>query len=208
MPDDNWELLNGPDAHHIERLNAASTLNVLEALVTFLIAHQQSDIPHMPNEAALKELHRSSTLFLLRQPGEYRNGPVNLIKQGVVVYEPPPHEEVQEHMDRFFDELAKIWVSGDAIDAAAFALWRINWIHPFRNGNGRTARSFAYACLCAKYKMILPGTITVIDQIMESRETYELVLRDGDKKNLKPMKAYLERLLMRQLSTIAPEGAP
>ncbi|MGH7294224.1 MAG: Fic family protein, partial [Polyangiaceae bacterium] len=28
-----------------------------------------------------------------------------------------------------------------AINAAAYALWRFNWIHPFAGGNGRTARA-------------------------------------------------------------------
>ncbi|MFX9016038.1 Fic family protein, partial [Acinetobacter baumannii] len=45
-------------------------------------------------------------------------------------------------VQEFFEELINIWRTGDALDATAFALWRINWIHPFKNGNGRTARAF------------------------------------------------------------------
>ncbi|MGB6921418.1 MAG: hypothetical protein WBD92_09765 [Methylovirgula sp.] len=69
MFDDNWELLNGQSAHHIEQLNASVTINVLEALVTFLIAKRTQQLPLMPNEVALLELHRCGTLFLLAQPG-------------------------------------------------------------------------------------------------------------------------------------------
>jgi Fic family protein len=30
-----------------------------------------------------------------------------------------------------------------AIECAAFILWRLNWIHPFADGNGRTARTLS-----------------------------------------------------------------
>lgn len=213
MLDDNWELLNGDPAHHIEQLNATNTINVLEGLVTYLIASREPKHgrPLMPSETSLRELHRSGTLFLLRKPGEYREEDVHVEECGTgdVVYEPPPWREVPAHMKAFFEEMRGIWANGDALDAAAFALWRINWIHPFKNGNGRTARAFSYACLCARLEVMLPGTTTVIDQIMTTRADYEAALRDADKaaknnngRNLAPMKAYLDRLLQNQISSI------
>ena len=45
-------------------------------------------------------------------------------------------------MAEFFKEMEQLWKTGDALDTASFALWRINWVHPFKNGNGRTARGF------------------------------------------------------------------
>jgi fido (protein-threonine AMPylation protein) len=33
------------------------------------------------------------------------------------------------------------------VHLAAYALWRLGWIHPFHDGNGRTARALAYAVL-------------------------------------------------------------
>ena len=38
--------------------------------------------------------------------------------------------------------------SFSSLDRAAYALWRFNWIHPFRGGNGRTSRAIAYLILC------------------------------------------------------------
>jgi hypothetical protein len=32
------------------------------------------------------------------------------------------------------------WVTKDPLHLSAYVLWRINWIHPFADGNGRTAR--------------------------------------------------------------------
>ena len=40
------------------------------------------------------------------------------------------------------------WHSWAAHDLAAFALWWVNHVHPFRDGNGRTARSVAFLILC------------------------------------------------------------
>lgn len=213
MLDSNWEMINGAPAHHIEQLNAANTINVLEALVTLLINLKlPNQLPWVPNEIGLKELHRSGTLFLLNKPGEYRDLPVQVVNSqtGLVVYQAPPHDQVQQLMTEFFKELNEVWVTGDALDAAAFALWRINWVHPFRNGNGRTARAFCYACLNARLGVILPGTTTVVDQIMLTRADYEAAIRIADQaaaadpkaRDLAQMRNYLNGLLQIQMNSV------
>ena len=125
MLDSNWEMINGAPAHHIEQLNAANTINVLEALVTLLLNNNQpNQLPLVPSETALRELHRCGTLFLLNRPGEYRDVPVQVINSqtGQVIYQAPPADQVAFLMAEFFKELGEIWISGDALDAAAFAL--------------------------------------------------------------------------------------
>jgi hypothetical protein len=42
------------------------------------------------------------------------------------------------------------------------------------------SRAFAYCCLCARLGVILPGTPTIIDQIMMTRQEYEAAIRVGD----------------------------
>ena len=111
-------------------------------------------------------------------------------------------------MAEFFVELNQIWQTGDALDAAEYALWRINWIHPFKNGNGRTARSFAYCRLCARLSVFLPGAPTIIDQKMTTRTEHESVLRIADAaaskgaRNLTDMRAYLDWLLQIQMASV------
>ena len=212
MNDDNWELINGAPAHRIEKLNAINIVNVIEALITLFNGTMSpgAPVPPMPNELAFKELHRTGTIFLLQSPGQYRDCAVYVRdSKGTLVYQPPPHTDVQTLMTEFFAELTTIWQNGDALDAAAFALWRINWIHPFKNGNGRTARSFSYCCLCARLGVVLPGAPTVIDQIMTSRADYEAAIRVGDVaaangngRNLTAMRAYLNRLLQIQMASV------
>ncbi len=212
MLDDNWETINGPVAHNIEVLNATNQINAIEGLVTFLLAHRGpsgNGHPPMPDEAALCELHHAGTLFLLAKPGTYRNMEVNVgDKDGKVIYVAPPWQAVPGLMQHFFRQLSSVWCSGDALDAASYALWCINWTHPFRNGNGRTARAFAYACLCLRLQALLPGRVTVIDQIMMNRDRYNAVLKEADisyqttrQPDLEPMKKFLHDLLQKQIDS-------
>ena len=209
MNDDNWEMINGAVAHQIEALNAANTVNVIEAVVLFIINTIGAGYP---NHIALKELHRSGTIFLLLKPGEYRDCPVSVVENGRVVHTPPEHQHVPTHMVQFFQELSDMWLGSDALDVASFALWKINWVHPFKNGNGRTARAFAYACLCTKIGAVLPGTTTVIDQIMTTRQEYQNCIRDADASfaagnlDLSRMKAYLNGLLQVQIQSALNAG--
>jgi fido (protein-threonine AMPylation protein) len=45
-------------------------------------------------------------------------------------------------MDAFFSLIHENWtIVEHPTMLAAFALWNLNWIHPFIEGNGRTARA-------------------------------------------------------------------
>jgi Fic family protein len=52
---------------------------------------------------------------------------------------------------------------------AAFALWNLNRIHPFIEGNGRTAGAAGYYLICMKQGRILGGKKTVPERIRENR---------------------------------------
>jgi Fic family protein len=217
MRDPNWDLIDGEAAHEIEYLNYANQINVIEALFKLLV-HQYpvtdgNGCSAYPNAQALRELHRVGTLFLLAHPGEFRDTEVNVqTVNGVVVYQPPSAAEVPGHIDEMIADIDEMWRDATPMHIAAYVLWRINWIHPFKNGNGRTARAFAYTCLCLKFGFMLPGFPTVIDLITTTRQEYNALLREADEIFLKQnepdvsnVAAYIERLLIQQLSSI-PEG--
>ncbi|WP_300301235.1 Fic family protein [Ferrovibrio sp.] len=212
MLDDNWDLIRGPVATEIEVINATSQINVLDGLVKFLLAHNGPDgtgKPPMPDEAALCNLHHAGTVFLLDEPGRYRNIRVDVRdKDNNIIHEPPEWQDVPRLMRFFFRQLSSVWNAGDHLDNAAYALWMINWVHPFRNGNGRTARAFCYAVLCLKIGVELPGAVTVIDLIMHNRPQYYAALRAADttfKENgipdLQPMKQFIGQLLQMQIAS-------
>jgi Fic family protein len=110
-------------------------------------------------------------------------------------------------MDRFFSLIHENW---DVLDhptmLPAYALWRLNWIHPFVEGNGRTARAACYYLICMRQGRLLPGRKIVPERIRENREPYYAALREADRHwneghfNVSDLASYLEGLLAGQLA--------
>lgn len=55
-----------------------------------------------------------------------------------------------------------------------------NWIHPFVEGNGRTARAACYYLICLKADQILPGKRIVPERIRDNRQPYYQALKQAD----------------------------
>jgi len=84
--------------------------------------------------------------------GRYRNGPVRVRWRGEIVYVAPKAEDVPFLMKGFFDAVEANH-SSDIVTHAGRALLRLLKIHPFPQGNGRTARGVAtYMLLRAGYR--------------------------------------------------------
>lgn len=212
MKDDNWELIKGPAAHEIEVLNQLSALNQIEAMVHFSLYHYASPdhgCERHLNQRALKELHRTGTFLLLEKPGEYRTRSVQLeLDNGEIIYRPPEAKAIEEHLERFFALLGERWADYTPVEAAAFTLWFINWVHPFKNGNGRSARGFCYACLSMRAGYVLPGERTVLELIKENDVEYQKALRVADgafqtngEPDLSALTALIDRLFVEQLES-------
>jgi fido (protein-threonine AMPylation protein) len=71
--------------------------------------------------------------------GRYRKEPIY-----VGNHNPPHFKDVDDWMDRFISTMQENWYIWSETELAAFGLWRLNWIHPFIEGNGRTARAACY----------------------------------------------------------------
>jgi Fic/DOC family len=88
-------------------------------------------------------------------------------------------------------------------------LWRLNNIHPFINGNGRTARAACYFVLCLKAGGWLPGETILPELIKRDRDEYcqhlqvahESFAQTGDP-NLGPLHGLVTRLLDEQFATV------
>lgn len=118
----------------------------------------------------------------------------------------PPHfDSVPELMDRFISFIHENWDNLNATQLAGYGLWRLNWIHPFIEGNGRTARAVCYYLLCVRSGTLLPGKKIVPERIRDNRPPYVAALRDMDRAwaggnlDLAPMDEYLAQLLQEQL---------
>jgi Fic family protein len=49
------------------------------------------------------------------------------------------------------------WESSTPIHLAAYVMWRLNWIRPFADGNGRTSRILSYVVLSIRSGIRLTG---------------------------------------------------
>ena len=79
-----------------------------------------------------------------------------------------------------FDYLSSNWSRETAVHLSAYVMWRLNWIHPFSDGNGRTSRILSYMVLCSHLGKILPGVPTIPEQISESKKPYNDALDAAD----------------------------
>lgn len=120
---------------------------------------------------------------------------------------PPHYNTVPTLVDQFISIVHENW---DIIDhptvLPAYALWRLNWIHPFIEGNGRTARAACYYLICLRHGALLPGRKTVPERIRENRDPYYVALQDADRHwangqfNVDVLAVYLADLLQAQLT--------
>jgi Fic family protein len=121
----------------------------------------------------------------------------------------PPHfREVPELMDRFISTIHENWFNWSATELAAYGLWRLNWVHPFIEGNGRTARATCYYLLCVKSGGLLPGKRIVPERIRDDRRGYVDGLIAADRAwnegnlDFSVLEDYLARLLEAQLRDV------
>jgi fido (protein-threonine AMPylation protein) len=133
--------------------------------------------------------------------GRYREEPI------YVGHHVPPHfNHVPHLMAQFISHVHENWYNYEPTELAAYALWRMNWIHPFIEGNGRTARAASYYLLCVRSGVLLGGKKIVPERIKEDRAGYESALEAADRAwdqghlDFRQMEEYLASLLEAQLT--------
>ena len=110
------------------------------------------------------------------------------------------------------DFVSQNWDEQNAIYLASYILWRMNWIHPFADGNGRTARVVSYVVLSIKMDSLLPGTPTIPDQIAADKKPYYSALEAADREwllekiDLSSMMTMMEAMLANQLYKATEEA--
>ena len=125
----------------LEYFNTDRQLHFLESMVSVALRTQRPFL----SQALIKALNYHAIACLHVNAGEYRPCEVK-----VGDYEPPAHYRVQALMDDFVNLVNRYWENEDPILLSAFVLWQLNVIHPFINGNGRTAHACCYFVLCVK----------------------------------------------------------
>ncbi len=157
----------------------------------------------------IKALNYHAISCLHANAGEFRPW---LVKVGAD-FEPPLHVQVPPLMQMFTNQVNRMWEETDAVTLAAFVLWRLNYIHPFTNGNGRAARAACHYVLCLKAGGWLPGDPILPELIKRERPEYVARLKAVDatlgagQLDLTPLHELLVGLIDEQLAS-APEPEP
>lgn len=170
------------------------------------LVEQYSDAPDQIsiNAALIRRLHAAAGDPANRAFGRFRS-----IEVQVGHHRAPSPTEVPTLVDEFCAELRSRWEAEEPLRLSAFALWRLNWIHPFEDGNGRTARALSYLILNIKLGMLLPGAPTLLEQLSDRRSEYfdALALADATyaatgAAEITPLAELLGEMLVRQLRNL------
>jgi Fic family protein len=150
-------------------------------------------------------LHREALNGISAYAGNWRPAGVEI--QGSS-HAPVGAHLVPELIENMCDYVNDRWGEATAIHLGAFVMWRLNWIHPFADGNGRTARMTSYLVMSIKIGRILAGTPTIPDQIVDNRKPYFDALDAADhackegRVDVSKMEDLLSGLLANQLMSI------
>jgi len=177
-----------------------------------MVAHIQTGIE--ANRFDLKlwiilELNREAVRGLTDNPGSFRNGPIEI---NGASYIPPAHEDVPKFLEEMCEYVNSNW-SQSPLHLSAYVAWRLNWIHPFEDGNGRTSRAVAYLVFCVRARMMLPGKKSLPERIAEDKKPYYAALEDADRADAKgrcdvsSMEALFESLIAAQVKEVAKASA-
>ena len=152
-------------------------------------------------------LHRFAIQDIYTCAGRFRDWPV-VIKGSK--HRPPDHRYVRGLVAEMC-ATANRQTDWFPTKTAAFLLWRLNWIHAFGGGNGRTSRAVAYYALCVRLGLRLPGKLTIAERIDLDPRRYQEALVDADEAwsmdiiDVNRMQSLVEDLLERQLASYLDE---
>jgi fido (protein-threonine AMPylation protein) len=198
--------ITGSEAHPAyQELEIANGIRQYDFLSSIVTASLNLERPFL-SQQLLEALNFHAIACLHTNAGEFRPCEVQ-----VGDYLPPAHYRVQAQMDDFINMVNRRWEETDPVVLAAYVLWRLNHIHPFINGNGRTARAACYLVLCIKAGGLLRGEPILPELLKNNRVEYVAALKRADiaAKNgtmdLSALHELISRLLELQLSGTKPE---
>ena len=123
------------------------------------------------------DLHRVAMDGLSLYAGTYRPGAVKISDSKHVT---PDAHLVPELVEDMCDYVMENFDKATPLHLCSYVMWRLNWIHAFPDGNGRTSRAVSYYVLCSKMGYRLPGSLTIPEQIAANKTPYYDALEAAD----------------------------
>jgi Fic family protein len=188
-----------------EARNALRQVDEIRKLIQAWLAEVSRSKPFRLRISQLLRLNRVAIQDLDSLAGVFRPGKICITDSR---HNPPPPEMVPSYAEEMCDYVNEHFESKTALHLSAYLLWRTNWIHPFNDGNGRTARAISYAVLCSRLGYELPGTPAIPEQIAENKQPYYKALEAADEAykqkelDVRQLEGLLEDALAKQLVAV------
>jgi Fic family protein len=191
------------DSDAIARQEAENGIRQYNAAMDVVRNHvNDAERPFKLRPSQILMLNREALAGIDRMAGAFRNTRIQISKSSHV---PPDHAMVPEEIEHMCDYVNDHW-SYSPCHLAAYLLWRLNWIHPFVDGNGRTSRMVSYMVLSIRMDGMLPGVPTIPEQISGDKGPYYSALEkadaawaDGKRIDVTELEGLLEGMLAQQL---------
>ena len=166
--------------------------------------------PFRLRPSKILSLHRAALEGLSRYAGTFRPSDIEIEKSK---HTPPPAHLVAIQIEEMCDYIEENFASKPGLHLCAYVMWRLNWIHPFTDGNGRTSRAAAYFVLSAKEGFVLPGQNTIPEQIAANKTPYYDALEAADERwaegnlDLSELEGLLKDCLAKQLLQVLEDAS-
>jgi len=171
-------LLAGEGSTKVSAREAREIIGTRDALT---LADELAARRVTPDESVIRELHRRVlwSESPLLTPGEYRRGENRVVDtDGNPVFSTPASGDVPELMREFAAWLVTATKRHAPPVVAALAHLEFVAIHPFNDGNGRTARAVARLIL-VRHGYALGGLVSLDAQLDLDRSAYFAAIRDA-----------------------------
>ena len=169
------DLLTG--AEEIAKREAENAVRQFDAVLDLIDEVARDGRAFKLRPSTILGLHKLALDGLSRFAGTWRPSKVEIEQSG---HEPPHESQVPLLMEEMCEWVNDHFSSESALTLCAYVMWRLNWVHPFLDGNGRTSRAVAYLVLCARLGDRLPGALTIPEQIAADRDPYYAALEAAD----------------------------
>lgn len=189
------------------RREVANALEQSDQVQSVVVQHVVDKRPFRLRPSTIYSLHRTVLSGISAYAGVHRPSTIGI---DLSKHQPPDAHLVPELLEGLCDYVNENFNTATPIYLAAYVLWRMNWIHPFTDGNGRTARAVSYLVLSVRLGMIMPGANTIPEQIIANRKAYydaleaaDEVFKDEGRIDISKMEELLRAMLASQLLSVS-----
>jgi Fic family protein len=190
----------------LESKNALRQFDLLREMIADGVASASFKL----RPSAIGRLNKCAVEGLVPSPGALRTDEIDILGSS---HQPPAWADVPGLLEEMCEYVNENWRSKSPLHLSAYVMWRLNWIHPYPDGNGRTSRATSYLVLCVATGYLLPGEVTIPHQIAADKRAYYNALEAADAAcsngniDVSAMDELLKRYLARQLLQVVTKAS-